>query len=173
MAAQAAAVDSVTLRFGRRTDMPAVAWIEMRSFSWERLLAGVWQRVGERNTRTWIAEHKGRVVGYMFTHERELDGTVRHYMSSAGVLPHLRSLGIGRRIFEATMAHYGSCWMHVRATNPAIKLYERLGFAILRKLPGFYRNGDDAVIMVWPLDAFQPATGPNTQTATRAPAVSA
>jgi len=41
-------------------------------------------------------------------------------------------------------------FLEVRASNiPAIALYRRLGFSDAGTRPGYYRNGDDALLLRW------------------------
>ena len=65
-----------------------------------------------------------------------------------------RRIGIGsdliRQGIEA-MKGYGASevFLEVRKSNtPAIKVYEHLGFEIKRVLRGYYRDGEDAYLMV-------------------------
>jgi ribosomal protein S18 acetylase RimI-like enzyme len=42
-----------------------------------------------------------------------------------------------------------TCRLEVRTANAlAIDLYERLGFRVIGKRPGYYANGADALVMV-------------------------
>jgi ribosomal-protein-alanine N-acetyltransferase len=44
------------------------------------------------------------------------------------------------------------CYLEVRETNgTAIKLYEKLGFSLARKVPHYYADGAEALVMVIPL----------------------
>jgi GNAT superfamily N-acetyltransferase len=58
------------------------------------------------------------------------------WIGSVGVLPQHRRMGIGRLLTEAVLAEApGEVWLEVIEQNePAIRLYEQLGFAVTRML---------------------------------------
>ncbi len=73
------------------------------------------------------------------------------YVGGIGVLSRYRQCGIGTLLMRAVFEAYGSVWLHVRAGNaPAIALYRSLGMQQVRRLDGFYANGDDALVMATP-----------------------
>jgi ribosomal-protein-alanine N-acetyltransferase len=46
------------------------------------------------------------------------------------------------------------CYLEVRETNEtAIKLYEKLGFSLARRVAHYYADGAEALVMVAPLEA--------------------
>lgn len=68
--------------------------------------------------------------------------------------PNLRGLGKGFQLFEHTLkdlaakGHVG-CYLEVATNNKgAIALYEKCGLDVVRRVTGFYGNGDDAFIMM-------------------------
>jgi ribosomal-protein-alanine N-acetyltransferase len=45
------------------------------------------------------------------------------------------------------------CYLEVRETNEtAIELYEKLGFSLARRVPHYYADGAEALVMVIPLE---------------------
>jgi len=64
-----------------------------------------------------------------------------------------RRQGIGFALAEEAMrrmraAGLKECFLEVRVTNePAIKLYEKLGFKVIRRVTGYYSDGTDGFIM--------------------------
>lgn len=64
--------------------------------------------------------------------------------------PDWRRRGIGERLMRACEARFDlpRFRLQVRKSNaPAIRLYQRLGYAIVDALPGYYGDGEDAYLM--------------------------
>lgn len=77
------------------------------------------------------------------------------HLISIAVLPEHRRRGIGsellRRVIEEARRDAGvvSVYLEVRVSNePAIRLYEKFGFRKARIIRGYYRDGEDAYVMV-------------------------
>lgn len=98
-----------------------------------------------RTAPLWIAREAAspRVLGFIATrrHRRDLD------IEGLAVTPDARRRGIGRALLRTAIGHarrgpYGTVSLHVWAGNaPALRMYEREGFVILRAQPGYYRPG--------------------------------
>lgn len=80
--------------------------------------------------------------------------TRKGHVISLAVLPEYRRLGIGEKLMvhalDALKTRYSAneVYLEVRVSNmPAIKLYEKLGFKIIRVVPMYYSDGEDAYIM--------------------------
>jgi ribosomal-protein-alanine N-acetyltransferase len=76
------------------------------------------------------------------------------HISTLAVHPSFRGQGIGRILLEETLdqsARRGAevASLEVRVTNDsAINLYRKLGFEVVGRRPGYYRdNGEDALLM--------------------------
>lgn len=76
------------------------------------------------------------------------------HISTLAVHPSFRGLGIGRILLEETLdqsARRGAeiATLEVRVSNAvAVNLYRKLGFEIVGRRPGYYRdNGEDALLM--------------------------
>lgn len=107
-----------------------------------------------------IAELDGKVVGYIMCRiERGISSFGRlpvkkGHIVSVAVLDEYRHHGIGTDLIsKATeaMAEYGSSefFLEVRKGNEAaVSVYETLGFSVRRVLRGYYRDGEDAYLMV-------------------------
>jgi ribosomal-protein-alanine N-acetyltransferase len=86
------------------------------------------------------------------------------HIVSIAVLPEQRHSGIGSALVEAGMkgmADYGATefFLEVRRTNAdAIGVYEKLGYEVRRVLKGYYRDGEDAYLMVKEIEAPQDGT---------------
>jgi len=111
-----------------------------------------------------VAEIDDKVVGYIMCRiERGISSFGRMpvkkgHIVSVAVLPAYRKMGIGTSLIsQATeaMAEYGSSefFLEVRKGNEqAVSIYETLGFSVRRVLRGYYRDGEDAYLMVCKAD---------------------
>jgi ribosomal-protein-alanine N-acetyltransferase len=114
-----------------------------------------------------VAEYHGEIVGYIMCRvERGISGFGRMpvkkgHIVSVAVLQALRNKGIGKALISAGMegmVSYGASefFLEVRKTNEeAIGVYEKLGYAVRRVLRGYYRDGEDAYLMVKKEDVIQ------------------
>ena len=111
-----------------------------------------------------VAECGGQVVGYImcrlehgFSDVRKLRFAKKGHVISVAVTPEYRNLGIGCSLVEEALSafarlHVDECYLEVRVTNePAINLYKRMGFEIVRTIPRYYFDGSDASVMAKPL----------------------
>lgn len=108
-----------------------------------------------------VAEMNKTIVGYVMTRvDRGFDYYSSHrafaekgHVISIAVLPHARRKGIGesllRRAIEAIKRRgLKEVYLEVRVSNtPAINLYHKLGFKIVRRVPRYYADGEDAYVM--------------------------
>ncbi|MEM3718718.1 MAG: ribosomal protein S18-alanine N-acetyltransferase [Candidatus Bathyarchaeia archaeon] len=115
----------------------------------------------ERFPETFIvAEENGEVVGYIMCRiETGLSnfgfgGFIKKgHIVSVAVMPKHRRKGIGQALVEKAMEgmrlyNAKNCFLEVRVTNlPAISLYKKLGFKIIRTIHGYYSDGEDAYLM--------------------------
>jgi len=108
-----------------------------------------------------VAESQGRVIGYImcrmehgFSDVRKLHFAKKGHIISVAVMPEFRRMGIGRGLVEYALSALSSlsadeCFLEVRISNdPAIELYNRLGFQIARTISRYYYDGSDAYVMV-------------------------
>jgi len=107
-----------------------------------------------------VAEMNGEVVGYIMCRvEHGLSNFGYHlakkgHIISIAVLPHARRRGIGKALMVQAMKAlkevYGvdEYYLEVRVSNvPAINLYKKLGYQIVKRLKGYYLDGEDAWLM--------------------------
>ena len=82
---------------------------------------------------------------------------------AVGTVPAARGLGVGTRILQALLrlceARYSGVSLSVRMENPAIRLYERLGFRKTSDTPIVNRVGTESVIMLLSFDRSSPRQG--------------
>ncbi|MHA2026835.1 MAG: ribosomal protein S18-alanine N-acetyltransferase [Candidatus Thorarchaeota archaeon] len=108
----------------------------------------------------FVAEYENEVVGYIMCRiERGISGFGRlpvkkGHIVSVAVIRTLREKGIGKALISAAMegmSGYGAdeFFLEVRKTNEAaVAVYEKLGYSVRRVLRGYYRDGEDAYLMV-------------------------
>jgi len=116
----------------------------------------------QRFPRTFIvAEVDGDIQGYIMCRiERGLSKfktfrTARHaHVVSIAVREPYRRRGIASEILLKAMENgvetynVTECFLEVRVSNqPAIALYEKLGFTIVNRKLGYYMDGEDARVM--------------------------
>jgi ribosomal-protein-alanine N-acetyltransferase len=127
--------------------MPLVFELEQLSFSdpypwW--LLADL----ARKNPETFlVAKLKDRVVGYAI-----IDGWEDHYhLISIAVHPDFRRTGVATgllRGLEGRLRYEGTIRLEVRQSNgAAIKFYLKHGFEKRDLVPGYYADGESAIIM--------------------------
>ncbi|MEM0233178.1 MAG: ribosomal protein S18-alanine N-acetyltransferase [Candidatus Nezhaarchaeales archaeon] len=108
-----------------------------------------------------VAEMNGYIVGYVMTrvdmgfdyYSSHKALTEKGHVISIAVLPHARQRGIGKallsRAIEAVKRRgVREVYLEVRVSNaPAINLYHKLGFKIMRRVARYYADGEDAYVM--------------------------
>ncbi len=162
----------LAIRKAEERDLPQIMEIECSSFPtpWpEGLLR---QYLGEEGFL--VCEQDGRVVGYILVGLRipsllsrlerrtrrllghhdddEPELHVGHIMNLA-VARGQRRRGLGSALLQAGLDYLRSLGartveLEVRVSNdPAIRLYQRFGFTIARRMPRYYSDGSDAYLM--------------------------
>jgi ribosomal-protein-alanine N-acetyltransferase len=109
----------------------------------------------------FVAEIDGHVIGYIMCRiERGISSyrtampVKKGHIVSVAVAKEHRRIGIGTELITSAMkgmAEYGAkeFFLEVRKSNEAaVKAYENLGFDVRRVLKGYYRDGEDAFLMV-------------------------
>ena len=107
-----------------------------------------------------VAEVENRLAGYVLCRielgASELNKSKvakKGHVVSIAVLPQYRRRGIGKSLMIASMKamlgyEASESYLEVRVSNqPAINLYEKLGFVIARKIPEYYNDGEAAYVM--------------------------
>ncbi|MGQ9759171.1 MAG: ribosomal protein S18-alanine N-acetyltransferase [Candidatus Methanomethylicaceae archaeon] len=107
-----------------------------------------------------VAEVEGNVVGYnMCRIEFGISNfrtafTKRGHVISIAVMRDYRKKGIGYNLMVEGMKRVhesgaNEIYLEVRVSNkPAIELYKKLGFKASKIIEGYYRDGEDAYLMV-------------------------
>ena len=108
----------------------------------------------------FIAEQDRDCVGAIWARQFEPAAEPGYYCQertpemTIGVKPHMRGRGVGEVLLramlaEATDRNLRLC-LNVRQTNPALRLYERMGFQAVPGMTVRNRVGGMSVWMVWP-----------------------
>jgi ribosomal-protein-alanine N-acetyltransferase len=90
----------------------------------------------------------GKMVGFIAGDIKAAQGTA--WVATIGVLPEYRGRGIGRSLLESCEARLPtrSVRLNVRVSNQvAIKLYRSTGYEKAGIWPGYYQDGEDALVM--------------------------
>ncbi|MEM2910022.1 MAG: ribosomal protein S18-alanine N-acetyltransferase [Nitrososphaerota archaeon] len=109
----------------------------------------------------FVAEHNGKIVGYVMCRiERIFSKIDKFKLKKAGhivsiaVLPDYRRMHIGSALMkcatEALKNEYDcyEVYLEVRVSNePAITMYEKLGFYKVERQEHYYIDGEDAYVM--------------------------
>lgn len=107
-----------------------------------------------------VAEVEGNIVGYIMCRIETGIGFFhmlpvrKGHIVSIAVLKEYRRKGIGLKLMVESMSamkdvyNAKEVYLEVRVSNePAINLYRKLGFQIIKRLPGYYSDGEDAYLM--------------------------
>jgi [ribosomal protein S18]-alanine N-acetyltransferase len=115
----------------------------------------------ERFPETFVvAEEDHDAVGYIMCRievglsNYGLGGLIRKgHVVSLAVMPQARRKGVASALLNAAMAGMVSykakqIYLEVRVTNEAgVNLYKKLGLEVVRTIPGYYSDGEDAYVM--------------------------
>ena len=142
--------------------MPQILEIERETFpepwneSFFRYIAGV------SGDLFMVAEENGRIIGYIVAEVRESSDQLRGevlwgHILNVAVRAEKRSRGIGTLLMglieeKLERLKASQVLLEVRVSNqPAIALYEKLGFTNVNRKLGYYMDGEDALVLAKPL----------------------
>ena len=107
-----------------------------------------------------VAEFNDNIIGYImckiefgFSNFRKLGFVKKGHVVSVAVLEQHRGNGVGKALMleginGVVSRKSDEIYLEVRTSNePAIKMYEKLGFQIKSRLRTYYRDGEDAYLM--------------------------
>lgn len=146
-----ALLQAVSLRDARRADLDAIAALERASFPvpWKREYFESEIGAAHRFNRVALGP-RGELQGYVFC--AWAGGEV--HVNKLAVDPLVRRHGVATRLMDDVFALAGSVaaeeiYLEVRVSNqPARAFYHGLGFTDAGRRPGYYFDGEDAVVMV-------------------------
>ncbi|MEF8799510.1 MAG: ribosomal protein S18-alanine N-acetyltransferase [Halolamina sp.] len=153
-------VEGLTIRQAERADLLAVFRIEKAVFPQPWPFASFEQFVGESGFL--VAVRDDAVVGYAVADVTPNHGRDIGHLKDIAVHPSVQGEGIGRALLERVLltlsvesAHVVK--LEVRESNqPAQSLYDDVGFEAVRRVPGYYDDGEDAYVMLLELTDWRP-----------------
>lgn len=138
------------VRCAERTDLPAVHRIEQLVFPQPWPAGAFEQYIGRPG---FLVAEDGRVVGYIVADTIEAHGRPFGHVKDLAVRTDRRREGIASgllsRALDILAEHTDTVKLEVRASNSgAIDLYRRYDFTYRRRLPGYYADGEDALVFM-------------------------
>ncbi len=140
------------IRDMQQADVDAVAALEAQIFSRPWSKQGFLNALRMENTVFLVAEENAKIIGYIGMYCSLDEGEI----TNVAVHPNMRCRGIGEKLItavqkEAERKKLISIVLEVRVSNePAIRLYEKKGFATQGVRKGFYEMPkEDAYIMIY------------------------
>ena len=135
------------------TDLIGVYEIENMSFD-RSYGINMFQQLYEMGIGFLVAEDEGYVIGYvMFWIKYEFQG----HIISIAVDKNYRRSGVGTQLLVKAIAilsllRLDTIYLEVNENNVgAVEFYKSFNFKIDRTVPGYYENGDGAIVMYLPL----------------------
>lgn len=93
-----------------------------------------------RGADFYVVEKNKNPIGRLYIHEQFEDGTVR--IIDMTILPEWRNKGIGEKllsdVIKLAQEMDKEVTLRVESLNPAVHLYKRLGFEIVKEVHGLY-----------------------------------
>jgi ribosomal-protein-alanine N-acetyltransferase len=131
------------------TDLKRVFEIENMSFD-QSYGINMFQQLYEMGIGFLVAEHEGYVIGYvMFWIKYENQG----HIVSIAVDKNYRRMGAGTQLLVKAIAILAllpieTIYLEVNENNTgAVEFYKNFNFKVDRVVPGYYENGDGAIVM--------------------------
>jgi ribosomal-protein-alanine N-acetyltransferase len=147
-----ALADDVVVRRADRADLLDVLRIERTSFTEPWPYSAFEHFVDE--PAFLVAARGTDVLGYVVGDVMPNHGNDIGHIKDLAVRPEARGNGLGRRLLQqalTAMAIDGAAVvkLEVRVSNdPARELYQSVGFRPARRIPRYYGDGEDALVMV-------------------------
>lgn len=144
-------MEELVIRDMALADLPEVYNIEKEAFSTPWSITSFEYELREEYSILKVAVINNRVVGYICIRTM-LD--ITHILNLA-VTPGLRRKKIGSRLFQNALDELGQkqkevdfITLEVRASSPAVKLYQKHGFKVIGRRKDYYNKPlEDAILM--------------------------
>ena len=139
------------------SDLARVYQIEVESFSTPYEIA-ILQQLFDIGAGFLVATENGNVVGYIIFWMKEEN--LGHIIALA-VDRKFRGQHIATRLLMMAVTIFRNCsvpkiTLEVKAHNlVAVRFYEKFGFKVDRKVPGYYEDGSDALVMYFFTDTIK------------------
>lgn len=148
------------IRKATREDIPRVISINLRCLPENYPEFFFYYHLDNWGEAFFVAEINNEVVGYIMNRVERGIGFFRKslvkkgHIVSIAILEEHRRKGIGEALMRAGMEAMRNVYdakevyLEVRVSNtPAIRLYEKLGFKVVKILEGYYSDGENAYLM--------------------------
>jgi len=149
----------VTIRGAEESDLGSVVRIERDTFDQPWPYTAFERFVGEPGFL--VATRDGAVIGYVVGDVTPNFGNDIGHVKDLAVAESARRRGIGRSLLHQslvtlTVGGADVVKLEVREGNTAARtLYRDTGFDVARRVPRYYRDGEDALVMVLDVAAWQ------------------
>ena len=146
---------SIRTRKAVRADLLAVFRIEKASFPQPWPYRAFERFLGEPG---FLVADAGEVVGYVIADATPNHGRPLGHIKDIAVAPAHRDRGVGTELLEGALGvmrdrRAQSVKLEVRESNDsALALYRRFGFVHRNTSPGYYADGEDALVLVCELE---------------------
>ncbi|MCH2546668.1 MAG: GNAT family N-acetyltransferase [Alphaproteobacteria bacterium] len=132
-------------------DAKTLQYIENTCFTGDKLSPrAIKYMLRNRQCNTYINVQDGEAAGYLMTLCHKRSKNARHY--SLAVLPDYRNMGIAEALLCHAESHITSksgFKLEIRADNAAaLRLYQRMGYSIIRTIACYYDDNTDAYEMI-------------------------
>ncbi len=159
-------MEHIRTRLFQREDLQRVVWINRTTLP-ENYPGLFFMSIYESFPKTFIVaedEDKKEIVGYVmgrvergFSNLKNFKLTKKGHIVSIAVIEEYRRKGIASQLLkEAEEGFRGydasESFLEVRKSNlEAVNLYQKLQYTTQKILPGYYRDGEDAILFASPL----------------------
>lgn len=143
-----------TIRKATLEDIPDIYRIEVLCYPdpWE--YKALFEMMSVFLTSFYIAESNGRVVGFSAGASEDSGNEKYGHVCNIAVSPDMRGMGIGRLLLRKLERDFFiegciACSLEVRKSNTnAHRFYERIGYEDVIVFGGYYKDGEDAIVMM-------------------------
>src|SRR5690554_1922601 len=129
-------------------DLSSLVKLENEVFNYDQLKRSSFRKFILSSNDLWIFEKDKKVLAYILILKRK--GSFKARIYSFAVSPQSRGEGLGKSLLVhalQALKGYESVRLEVKVDNRrAIQLYESLGFKQIRRIEGFYTDGQDAFV---------------------------
>lgn len=139
------------IREMQAADVEAASRIESEAFSMPWSARDFLEMVEADYAYYYVAELDGKIAGCCGIRNMAGEGEITNVVVAASY----RKQGIGRKMMKYMLDRaeengMGDCTLEVRVSNqPAIRLYESLGFKSEGVRPGFYEKPREDALIMW------------------------
>lgn len=153
-------VSQIRLRPFQTSDLPELLRLDARCFPPQIAYSRAELQYFVRHPRstTVVAERDGQIAGFCVVDWKQEAGRKLGHFITIDVAPEVRRVGLGRLLMQAGEGELAAmgCFaisLEVAVNNAdAQAFYERLGYREMGRIPGYYADGADALVLRKALD---------------------